>query len=73
MEFTIGSTDPQFGTKGGDYSLSAWQALGGFGYDANSLVADPQFVSPGTGDLHLQAGSPCAGMGANAGANPMPG
>lgn len=34
-----------------------------FGYDANSIAAEPLFVSPETEDLRLQSGSPCGSMG----------
>jgi predicted outer membrane repeat protein len=32
------------------------------GTGANNIDADPLFVAPSSGDLHLQAGSPCIGM-----------
>jgi len=36
------------------------------GVDANNISTNPLFVAAGSGDLHLQAGSPCIGM-----ANPV--
>ena len=47
---------------GGWESYSAWQ---GSGYDANTILADPKFNSPTTGDLTLQSTSPAIGKGAN--------
>jgi hypothetical protein len=67
VQFTIGSLPgSSYGSKGGDYSFVQWQNLGGYGYDAHSLVTDPQFVNLAGGDFHVTTGSPCANMGAYA-------
>lgn len=47
-------------TSGARYTLAQWRAASG--QDANSVQADPQFVS--STDLRLRAGSPAAGLGA---------
>ena len=52
------NTDDEFGVTGnqqGIYRLPTWR---GFGYDVNSLVADPKLNANGT----LQAGSPAIGF-----------
>jgi hypothetical protein len=36
---------------------------GGFAGSNGNLNVDPQFVAAANGDLHLQAGSPCLGVG----------
>lgn len=60
----------------GYQTLAAWQAA--TGHDMNSSTANPQWVSPTTGDFHLQAGSPAIDAGADVGAtadfesNPVP-
>jgi hypothetical protein len=52
-----GSGVAQWGWMGATHTgFDAWRKAGG--QDANSLFADPRFVSPGTPDLHLRAGSP---------------
>ena len=48
-------------SQGGVYNLSQWQS--NFGWDIDSVVADPCFVDAANGDFHLQTGSPAAGMG----------
>lgn len=47
------------------YDLAAWQAASG--QDAHSSNANPLWVSPTTGDFHLQTGSPAIDAGANVG------
>ncbi len=47
-------------TSGARYTLAQWRAASG--QDANSVQADPMFVS--ATDLRLRAGSPAAGLGA---------
>ncbi|MHC4738879.1 MAG: right-handed parallel beta-helix repeat-containing protein, partial [Planctomycetota bacterium] len=55
---------------GGQFSLSGWQAE--YGYDTDSIEADPLFVDAPNGDFHLQGGSPATGMGMYAGTGPQP-
>lgn len=43
-------------------NLADWQQISD--QDINSQMADPQFVSPQTGDFRLKEGSPAAGYGA---------
>jgi hypothetical protein len=45
-----------------DYNLY-WGGQTQFSRGAHSTVANPMFVNPGAGDLHLQAGSPAADRG----------
>ena len=47
--------------------LTAWQAVGGRGYDAASVAANPQFVAPASGNLQPTAGQ------LNAAATPIAG
>jgi len=47
--------------EGGSYSLKQWQTK--YGYDLNSLEADPLFMDAGSGDFRLQIGSACKNMG----------
>lgn len=47
------------------YDLASWQAATGF--DTHSSSASPLWVSPTTGDFHLQTGSPAIDAGANVG------
>jgi len=49
-----------------DYDLF-YQGQRQFTMGPHSAVADPRFVSPGTGDLHLQAGSPAIDRGVSLG------
>jgi hypothetical protein len=42
------------------YNMSQWRSLG---FDHNSRIADPQFVSPLTGDFRLKASSPAFDLG----------
>ncbi len=44
------------------YALSDWQKLG---YDLNSAIADPFFISPSTNNFHLQLNSPAINVGAD--------
>lgn len=46
---------------GGMYTLHEWQTE--YGYDVNSIEADPMFVDPANGDFHLKPGTPCSNMG----------
>jgi len=43
------------------YTLSEWQAE--YGYDINSIEADPMFVDPEGDDFHLLINTPCSNMG----------
>lgn len=47
--------------EGDQYLLPDWQST--FGYDVDSINADPMFVDLAGGDFHLQPGSPAAAMG----------
>jgi len=47
------------------YDLASWQAASG--QDAHSTTANPLWVSPTTGDFHLQTGSPAIDAGASVG------
>lgn len=49
------------GNPFGLFTLADWKALG-VGFDANSISADPVFVTDYT-DLHIDDGSPCIGAG----------
>ncbi|MHC4739510.1 MAG: LamG-like jellyroll fold domain-containing protein [Planctomycetota bacterium] len=70
-QFNIGSINGgSYGVLGGVYSLSQWQST--YGYDTNSIEADPLFVDAANDDFHLQGGSPAAGMGMYAGTGPQP-
>jgi parallel beta-helix repeat protein len=51
-------------------SLAAFQAASG--QEAHGIQADPRWVSPGSGDFHLRAGSPAIDS-ANSGASGQPG
>ena len=44
-------------------SLLSWDKWRGAGFDAHSLVADPQFVDPANDDFQLRDGSPAYGLG----------
>jgi parallel beta-helix repeat protein len=46
------------------YNFSQWRALGGHSGDKD---VDPEWVSPGTGDMSLAPGSPCIDAGTNVG------
>jgi len=63
VQFDFGggfNNKPEY-SLGGTYSLAQWQ--GEYGYDADSIEADPLFIAPEQDDFRLKAGSPCAGMG----------
>ena len=47
--------------KGSTYSLREWQTE--YGYDADSVEADPLFVDASRGDFRLRADSPCGNLG----------
>jgi Right handed beta helix region len=47
-----------FGNAGGAYGASSGYARGG-----GDVFADPLYANRAAGDFHLQAGSPCTGMG----------
>jgi hypothetical protein len=51
-----------YGALGGYYDLAGWQQT--YGYDMDSVEADPQYTDPTAVDFSLSAGSPCAGLGA---------
>lgn len=53
-----------FWNNAGGGTLATWNALTGIGTDKNE---DPLFVSPATGDFHLQAASPCRDAGVDVG------
>ena len=56
------SNNQQDGTGlGGMYTLAEWQAE--YGYDINSIEADPMFIDPRNSDFHLKPGTPCINMG----------
>jgi hypothetical protein len=44
-------------------SLDAWRQYGPYGFDKNSLYADPKFVDAAKGDFHLAKDSPCLRAG----------
>jgi parallel beta-helix repeat protein len=60
-----------FALKGSATNFAGWRS--NTGQDANSIVADPKFVSPAPGtsprDFALQPGSPAIGSGANLGSD----
>ncbi|MHC4395498.1 MAG: hypothetical protein ACYS1A_07560, partial [Planctomycetota bacterium] len=61
-QFNIGAVNGgDRGVLGDVYTLSEWQST--YGYDTNSIEANPLFVDAPNGDFHLQGGSPAAGMG----------
>jgi hypothetical protein len=45
----------------GTKTFAQWQAMG---KDVNSIIGNPMFVNPASGDFHLQPGSPACGYGA---------
>ena len=47
--------------KGDTYSLREWQRV--YGYDADSIEADPLFVDADKGDFRLRSDSPCGNLG----------
>lgn len=47
--------------KGDTYSLQQWQTK--YGYDADSIEADPVFVDADKGDFQLREDSPCGNLG----------
>ncbi len=51
--------------EGGEESVSG----GILNWDLGMIVADPQFVDPGSDDYHLMAESPCVDAGTNVGIN----
>ena len=55
---------------GGSFTFSGWQSE--YGYDTDSVEANPLFVDAPNGDFHLQGGSPAQGMGMYAGTGPQP-
>ena len=46
---------------GDSYTLPTWQTE--YGYDINSIEADPMFVDPDSDDFHLMIDTPCSNMG----------
>lgn len=54
---TVVKHRPSMFTPYTSYTLPQWQAMG---YDANSIFADPQFLS--TTDLHIAPSSPAVGL-----------
>ncbi len=52
-------------SEGGVYSLSQWQS--NFGWDLDSVEADPCFVDAENGDFRLLPCSPCKAMGIHVG------
>lgn len=54
---TVAEYRPHFFSQYTPLTFAAWQALG---YDANSIIADPQFLS--TTDLHIAPTSPAVGL-----------
>ncbi|MHC4738395.1 MAG: LamG-like jellyroll fold domain-containing protein, partial [Planctomycetota bacterium] len=59
-----------YASEGGSFTFSGWQTE--YGYDTDSVEADPLFVDPNNDDFHLQGGSPADGMGMYAGIGPQP-
>lgn len=49
-----------------DGAARTWAEWQGFGFDAQGVNADPLFVSAGTGNYALQAGSPAVDLGTSA-------
>jgi len=46
---------------GDSYTLTEWQTE--YGYDMNSIEADPMFADPDNDDFHLILDTPCSNMG----------
>ncbi len=59
--FAAGYNNKRGYKLGGTYTLTEWQTE--YGYDVNSIEADPMFVDPANGDFHLKPGTPCTNMG----------
>ena len=60
------NTEVMFAVAGDVYTFVQWQVLEGMGYDFDSVVADPLFMSTDPSSpnyLRPQSGSPCEGMG----------
>ncbi|MHC4739604.1 MAG: right-handed parallel beta-helix repeat-containing protein, partial [Planctomycetota bacterium] len=66
FDFAASDNEPQ----GDYYTFAEWQST--YGYDLDSVEADPLFVDAENGDFNLQGSSPAAGMGVYAGLGPQP-
>ncbi len=53
----------RFGVERETLDLAGWQAFKGLGLDRHSVVADPGFADPATGDFRLREGSPAREIG----------
>ncbi len=64
------------GNDGGFFTFDEWQAFSHngqvVGFDAQSVVADPEFVNPSAGDYRVSSQSACFGRGAQITARSLP-
>jgi hypothetical protein len=60
---TVSVLDPEASWHGGANGHYTWAQWNAFGYDADSVIADPLFTNPSADDYTLQPGSPAWALG----------